>query len=78
MDKPSASAGHGLPGGTVTFLFTDIEGSTQLLHRLGDDYAGLLADQPNYSTALATTTPGCWPTSGVFYERYSPGGMAAK
>ena len=28
-----------LPTGTVTFLFSDIEGSTQLLQRLGDDYA---------------------------------------
>jgi class 3 adenylate cyclase len=27
-----------LPGGTVTFLFSDIEGSTQLLERLGDRY----------------------------------------
>jgi predicted ATPase/class 3 adenylate cyclase len=34
-----------LPGGTVTFLFTDIEGSTDLLHRLGDGYANVLADQ---------------------------------
>ena len=25
-----------LPAGTVTLLFTDIEGSTQLLRRLGD------------------------------------------
>jgi class 3 adenylate cyclase len=25
-----------LPTGTVTFLFTDIEGSTRLLHELGD------------------------------------------
>ena len=24
-----------LPSGTVTFLFTDIEGSTKLLHELG-------------------------------------------
>jgi class 3 adenylate cyclase len=24
-----------LPSGTVTFLFTDIEGSTKLLHNLG-------------------------------------------
>jgi WD40 repeat protein/class 3 adenylate cyclase len=31
-----------LPEGTVTFLFTDIEGSTQLLHRLRDKYAILL------------------------------------
>ncbi|MCK5430776.1 MAG: adenylate/guanylate cyclase domain-containing protein, partial [Anaerolineales bacterium] len=27
------------------FLFTDIEGSTQLLHRLGDRYAGVLGEQ---------------------------------
>ncbi len=31
-----------LPQGTVTFLFTDIEGSTKLAHRLGSDYANLL------------------------------------
>jgi class 3 adenylate cyclase len=33
-----------LPGGTVTFLFTDIEGSTRLLQELGDDYAQVVAD----------------------------------
>jgi class 3 adenylate cyclase len=33
-----------LPTGHVTFLLTDIEGSTELLGRLGDDYAALLAD----------------------------------
>jgi class 3 adenylate cyclase len=33
----------GLPTGTVTFLFTDIEGSTRLLHRLGERYAEALA-----------------------------------
>ena len=33
-----------LHGGTVTFVFTDIEGSTRLLERLGDRYAGALAD----------------------------------
>ena len=33
-----------LPTGTVTFLFTDVEGSTQLLHELGDAYAGVLAE----------------------------------
>ena len=26
-----------LPSGTVTFLFTDIEGSTKLLHELGPE-----------------------------------------
>jgi predicted ATPase/class 3 adenylate cyclase len=33
-----------LPSGTVTFLFTDIEGSTKLLQELGDAYAETLAD----------------------------------
>jgi class 3 adenylate cyclase len=33
-----------LPGGTVTFIFTDIEGSTKLLQELGDAYAGVAAD----------------------------------
>ena len=30
-----------LPAGTVTFLFTDVEGSTRLLHELGDRYAAV-------------------------------------
>jgi class 3 adenylate cyclase len=33
-----------LPRGTVTFLLTDIEGSTALLRQLGDGYATLLRD----------------------------------
>jgi predicted ATPase len=33
-----------LPAGTVTFLFTDIEGSTRLLLELGDRYADVLAE----------------------------------
>lgn len=33
-----------LPGGTVTFLFTDIEGSTNLLRHLGEGYEGVLSD----------------------------------
>src|SRR5215510_12808455 len=34
-----------LPRGTVTFLFTDVEGSTKLLHELGaETYARALAD----------------------------------
>ena len=36
---------QGLPSGTVTFLFTDIEGSTRLLHALGPDaYADALEE----------------------------------
>src|SRR5437870_12215344 len=46
---PNASDDYGhlrrdLPAGTVTFLFTDIEGSTRLLHELGDGYAEALAE----------------------------------
>jgi predicted ATPase/class 3 adenylate cyclase len=33
-----------LPTGTVTFLFTDVEGSTRLLHELGDAYADVLGE----------------------------------
>src|SRR5919201_453445 len=33
-----------LPAGTVTFLFTDIEGSTRLLNELGERYADVLTD----------------------------------
>ena len=33
-----------LPSGTVTFLFTDVEGSTRLLRELGDAYAAALAE----------------------------------
>jgi len=33
-----------LPTGTVSFLFTDVEGSTRLVRRLGDAYGGVLAD----------------------------------
>jgi predicted ATPase/class 3 adenylate cyclase len=34
-----------LPTGTVTFLFTDIEGSTRLLQTLGDRYAAVQGEQ---------------------------------
>jgi DNA-binding NarL/FixJ family response regulator/class 3 adenylate cyclase len=33
-----------LPTGTVTFLFSDVEGSTELLRRLRDGYADVMAD----------------------------------
>ena len=47
-DTGPATAGRrgDLPTGTVTFLFTDVEGSTRLLQELGDRYAALL-DQHN-------------------------------
>jgi predicted ATPase/class 3 adenylate cyclase len=36
-----------LPSGTITLLFTDIEGSTRLIQQLGDRYAELLNDCRN-------------------------------
>ena len=33
-----------LPTGTITFLFTDIEGSTRLLQEHGEGYSELLAE----------------------------------
>jgi class 3 adenylate cyclase len=36
--------GVSFPGGTITFLFTDIEGSTRLLQELGEDYGQVVAD----------------------------------
>jgi len=44
-----------LPEGAVTFLFTDIEGSTQLLHQLGDGYVEVLAEHRRFlRRAIAT------------------------
>jgi len=38
-----------LPGGTVTFLFTDVEGSTELLKNIGNDaYAELLEEHARF------------------------------
>jgi class 3 adenylate cyclase len=34
-----------LPSGTVTFVFTDIEGSTRLLQALGDEYGDVVSAQ---------------------------------
>src|SRR2546423_1076144 len=44
LRKASGAIVRSLPRGTVTFLLTDIEGSTRILERLGDDHAGLLRD----------------------------------
>jgi predicted ATPase/class 3 adenylate cyclase len=42
---PRRSGLAALPTGTVTFLFTDIEGSTRLLQELGDGYAAVRDQQ---------------------------------
>ena len=45
MSNSSLQSEQELPTGTVTFLFTDIEGSTRLLQSLGEGYAEVLAEQ---------------------------------
>jgi hypothetical protein len=47
--------GGQLPTGTVTFLFTDIEGSTRLAHELGAEYEGCASNLP--ITGRLTVTP---------------------
>jgi DNA-binding NarL/FixJ family response regulator/class 3 adenylate cyclase len=47
-----------LPIGTVTFLFTDIEGSTKLLSRLRDGYAGVQNDHRAMLRAAVTASGG--------------------
>jgi predicted ATPase/class 3 adenylate cyclase len=42
--KPHDVSGRPLPRGTVTFLFTDIEGSTRLLARLRERYGDVLEE----------------------------------
>src|SRR5687768_8986263 len=43
MDSPSTGSGQALPNGTVTFLFTDIEGSTKLAQEYPDQWETLRA-----------------------------------
>jgi DNA-binding NarL/FixJ family response regulator/class 3 adenylate cyclase len=47
-----------LPTGTVTFLFTDVEGSTALLRRLKDGYADVLAQHETLLRDAAETAGG--------------------
>jgi class 3 adenylate cyclase len=42
--RRTSSRRRAAPTGTVSFLFTDIEGSTRLLEQLRGQYAELLAD----------------------------------
>jgi class 3 adenylate cyclase len=46
-----------LPAGTVTFLFTDIEGSTALLKQLGPDRQVFLPAYSSMDLAVLCTRP---------------------
>ena len=47
-----------LPSGTVTFLFTDIEGSTQLVRRLGPAYAAVVSEHQQIVRAAVAAHDG--------------------
>jgi predicted ATPase len=72
---------HELPGGTVTFLFTDIEGSTRVLHELGPArYADALAEHRRIVREAAAAHSGVEvDTQGdAFFIAFpTPGGAAA-
>ena len=52
------TVGRQLPEGTVTFLFTDIEGSTRLLQGLGDAYGSVLERHAELVRAALTDHAG--------------------
>src|SRR6266498_5834469 len=58
MPDSSLNSGQRLPSGTVTFLFTDIEGSTRLLQQLGEKYATLLAGHERLLREVCETNSG--------------------
>jgi hypothetical protein len=77
------SSGQALPSGTVTFLFTDIEGSTRLVKSLGDGYEHVLAEhQTILRVAFAEhggheiDTQGATRSSSPSGGHSSPGGSA--
>lgn len=47
-----------LPTGTVTFLFTDIEGSTRLLQKVGNQFAEILKDHSEIMRAAISASSG--------------------
>ncbi|HUF01849.1 MAG TPA: adenylate/guanylate cyclase domain-containing protein [Gaiellaceae bacterium] len=58
-----------LPGGTVTLLFADVEGSTRLLHLLGDRFGPARARMRELVRAAAVQNRGAevdWAGDGVF------------
>jgi predicted ATPase/class 3 adenylate cyclase len=69
----------GLPAGTVTFLFTDVEGSTELLTRIGTDaYAELLLEHARLVDAAVADADGrVVDTQGDAFFAAFPGASAA-
>jgi class 3 adenylate cyclase len=66
ISGPTSNPGTGtagsaaqLPTGTVTFVMTDIEGSTRLLQHLGGRYANVLAEHRRLLRASFAEHRGC-------------------
>jgi predicted ATPase/class 3 adenylate cyclase len=55
---PIEATGSSLPGGTITFLFTDIVGSTSLLQQLGPQYAHTLGEHQTLLRAAFAANDG--------------------
>ncbi len=62
-----------LPTGTVTFVFTDIEGSTRLLQRLGEDYIRVLDDHNSILREAFTANGGVEvrPVGDAFFAAFA-------
>jgi predicted ATPase/class 3 adenylate cyclase len=63
MDGAVSAGSTSLPTGTVTFVFTDIEGSTRLLDRIGERYRSVLEDHQRllrraFSAGVEVSTEG--------------------
>ncbi|MEA2622535.1 MAG: hypothetical protein QOH61_1445 [Chloroflexota bacterium] len=58
MATTAPQARADLPSGTVTFLFTDIEGSTRMLQALGERYAAALSEHRGLLEAAALANGG--------------------
>jgi class 3 adenylate cyclase len=77
-----ASDARRLPGGPVTFLYADVEGSTLLLGRLGERYADVLAEERRLLRAIVSQHGGVEIDSradeffGAFPEEADPVGAA--
>ena len=64
---------HELPSGTVTLLFTDIEGSTELLHELGPEaYAEALAEHRRLLRHVFSACGGFWMSSLLIVSWLAP------
>ncbi len=68
-----------LPSGTVTVIFTDVEGSTRLLHSLSaEGYAEPLAEHRRLIRAACTRQDGVEVDTAFFYTfPTAPGALAA-